>query len=436
MHVHDLVGVGLGPFNLSLACLSSTVDEFDAVFFDQATGFNWHPGMMLESAHLQTPFMSDLVTLADPTHPLSFLNYAKQIGKLYSFYIRENFFLLRKEYNQYCQWAAKQLTNLRFSHRVERVEYLEQHDCYQLDVSHAGATSKVYARHLVLGSGPKPHMPDCANNHGIHSSDYLKRKSSLQNQDSITVVGSGQSAAEIFYDLLQDIDSHDYELNWVTRSARFSPLEYTKLTLEMTSPEYVDYFYSLPAAKRDRLLAEQRYLYKGINAELINDIFDLLYTKNLGYDLRCNILCNTELRSVDDNNDTLSLGLYQREQEQASTLKTNALVLATGFQYQTPDYLHPLKPHLRWDEKGRFDARRDYSVDQIGQRVFLQNAEINTHGFVTPDLGMACYRNSCILRAVLGYEPYKVEQRIGFQQFSATQLDAFPQSKQPLQRAV
>ncbi len=122
MHIHDLVGIGLGPFNLSLACLSSSIDSLDAVFFDRNSEFNWHPGMMLEDAHLQTPFMADLVTLADPTHPLSFLNYAKCQGKLYSFYIRENFFLLRKEYNQYCQWAAEQLDNVHFGHEVERAE--------------------------------------------------------------------------------------------------------------------------------------------------------------------------------------------------------------------------------------------------------------------------------------------------------------------------
>ena len=65
----------------------------------------------------------------------------------------------------------------------------------------------------------------------------------------------------------------------MTRSPRFFPLEYTKLTLEMTSPEYVDYFHALPEATRDRLAAEQKGLYKGINAELINEIYDLLYPR-------------------------------------------------------------------------------------------------------------------------------------------------------------
>ncbi len=445
MPVHDLIGIGLGPFNLSLACLSSTVEGFDSVFYDRNPGFDWHPGMMLEDAQLQTPFMSDLVTLADPTHPLSFLNYAKCKGKLYSFYIRENFFLLRREYNQYCQWASKQLANVRFDHTVESVEYLAERDCYRVRVSHKDEVHTALARHLVLGTGPVPSVPRCCEGRpeiGIHSSDYLANKDALQNRNSITVVGSGQSAAEIFYDLLQDIDRLGYELNWVTRSARFSPLEYTKLTLEMTSPEYVDYFYSLPTSTRRRLLAEQRYLYKGINAELINAIFDLLYSKNLEGSPRCNILTNTTLQSVQQQNDSLTLGLFHSEQQQHFSLQTTQLVLGTGYRYQLPDCLAPLKDEIRWDDDGRFAVHRNYSIDKSGQRIFVQNAELHTHGFVTPDLGMACYRNSCILREVLGYAPYPVEERIGYQQFSATPIAPFlresveaPSSREPLRTA-
>ena len=51
---------------------------------------------------------------------------------------------------------------------------------------------------------------------------------------------------------------HGYRLNWVTRSPRFFPLEYTKLTLEMTSPDYVDYFNALPEPVRYRLEAGQK----------------------------------------------------------------------------------------------------------------------------------------------------------------------------------
>ncbi len=35
--VHDLVGIGIGPFNLGLACLTDPLDDLDAVFLDQPT---------------------------------------------------------------------------------------------------------------------------------------------------------------------------------------------------------------------------------------------------------------------------------------------------------------------------------------------------------------------------------------------------------------
>ena len=93
--IYDLIGVGIGPFNLGLAALSEPITGFDTLFLDMADGFNWHPGMLLDHATMQTSFIADLVTLANPTSPYSFLNFAKQSGRLYAFYIKEDFFLLR-----------------------------------------------------------------------------------------------------------------------------------------------------------------------------------------------------------------------------------------------------------------------------------------------------------------------------------------------------
>ena len=78
--MHDVIGVGLGPFNLGLAALLDPTD-LDAVFFDDKPDFAWHPGLMLPDAEIQVPFLADLVTLADPTSPYSFLNYLHETGR-------------------------------------------------------------------------------------------------------------------------------------------------------------------------------------------------------------------------------------------------------------------------------------------------------------------------------------------------------------------
>jgi len=422
MKVLDFIAIGLGPFNLSLACLSEKLDDVNGLVLEQKSRFDWHPGMMIEGVTLQTPFMSDLVTMADPTNPYSFLNYSKKHGRLYSFYIRESFFLLRQEYNQYCQWATKQLTNVQFDTQVQSVHYMESEDCYHLVCIDRRNNLEVdyYAKRLVLGTGPSPYIPQNLSEVKsalVHSGQYLYRKPLLQASNSISIVGSGQSAAEIFYDLLQDAPERGYQLNWFTRANRLFPLEYTKLTLEMTSPEYVDYFYDLPAEKRDALISQQKNLYKGINSSLINDIYDLLYQQNIAGHQCATIATNSELLAVSATAEQqFQLTINQHELGQNYQLQSEQVVMATGYAYQVPEFLSPIKDRINWDGNGRYDVDRGYSIDNQ-QRIFVQNAELHTHGFVTPDLGMACYRNSHIINQIAGRVVYQIESRIAFQQF-------------------
>ncbi|MFC9425438.1 lysine N(6)-hydroxylase/L-ornithine N(5)-oxygenase family protein [Streptomyces sp. NPDC056987] len=419
---YDFVGIGLGPFNLGLACLTEPIDELDGVFLESKPDFEWHSGMFLEGAHLQTPFLSDLVTLADPTSPYSFLNYLKESGRLYSFYIRENFYPLRTEYNDYCRWAAARLSSVRFDRTVTSVAYEEKSELYVVRT----ADETYRARHLVLGTGTPPYVPESCQGLGgdfLHNSRYLQGKAELQKKESITLVGSGQSAAEIYYDLLSDIDAHGYQLNWITRSPRFFPLEYTKLTLEMTSPEYIDYFHALPEDTRYRLESGQKGLFKGIDSELINEIFDLLYRKNLDGPVRTRLMANTALTSASyeetASGGTYTLGLRQEEQERDFSLATEGLVLATGYRYVSPAFLEPVGDRIRRDGHGRYDVARNYSIDTTGRGIFLQNAAVHTHSITSPDLGMGPYRNAYIIGEMLGRTYYPVEKSIAFQEFAA-----------------
>src|SRR5690606_23103328 len=115
----------------------------------------------------------------------------------------------------------------------------------------------------------------------------------------ITVVGSGQSAAEIFYDLLNTVDLATIHLNWFTRTDRFYAMEISKLNYEMTSPDYINFFYNLDQETKSRLLKEQFTLYKGINHELIEAIYDKLYNLMIeGEQYRISIGTHSELKGI------------------------------------------------------------------------------------------------------------------------------------------
>ncbi len=420
-HVHDLVGIGIGPFNLGLACLAEPTG-LDAVFLDRADGFRWHHGMMIEGATIQVPFLADLVTMADPTSRFSFVNWLKHTGRLYPFYIRESFYALRTEYDAYCRWAAEQLPNLRWNHEVIAVEHDPADDTYVVRAmrTDTGAESELRARHVVLGVGTQPAVPPALrglDGPAIHSSDYVDHRDALRASGSITVVGSGQSAAEIYRDLLEGARDGGYRLDWITRSPRFFPMEYTKLTLEMTSPEYTDHFHALPIGTRRHLGREQRSLYKGISADLIDDIYDTLYRLSADGPVPTTLLTDTEVTAADWDGERYRLRLRHGQLDREHARETASLVLATGYAAATPPFLAPVADRLDHDALGRLDVARDYSIDGGRGRVFVQNGEEHTHGLTAPDLGFGAWRNSSILASITGREPYPIERRIAFQDF-------------------
>ncbi|WP_209323545.1 lysine N(6)-hydroxylase/L-ornithine N(5)-oxygenase family protein [Brevibacterium renqingii] len=434
---HDLLGVGIGPFGLGLAALSEPLGDVDAVFLDQRPEFRWHPGMMIEGSTIQVPFLADLVTMADPTSPYSFLKFLKEQGRLYPFYIRESFYPLRAEFDEYCRWVAAQLDSLRWNRRV--VSVTREDGIYTAlaevtDAAGSVVTTETYrARHLVLGVGTRPVLPEALQGIGaeegvgplIHTADYLDNREALLESGAVTIVGSGQSAAEIYRDLIDDAEDRGVRLDWVTRSPRFFPMEYTKLTLEMTSPEYTDHFRALPDELRDRLGREQRTLYKGISADLVDDIHDTLYRlSRCGRTLLTNLISEAELQTatVDPISGEYLLDFRNTALDKTFTRRSGAVVAATGYRSQVPDFLAPLGDEVRLDSHGRLDVSRHYTINDEGT-IHVLNGEEHTHGVTAPDLGFGPWRASVVLAAVTGREPYPIENRIAFQTFGVPDDD-------------
>ena len=271
--VLDVIGIGLGPFNLSLACLMAPLADAAvpcrALFLERHREFNWHPGMLIDETTLQNPCLADLVSLADPTSDYSYLNYCKHSGEIYSHYINGPHYITREAFNRYCQWASQRLPNVRFGHEVVAVAH-DAHPTngapYRVHARRAdGVLVEFFARKLVLGVGAQPSLPACcegAPQPYLHTAHYLQHKAQLLDKRSVTIVGSGQSAAEVCHDLLKEAAHRGTTVNWITRSPYFFQMETTRLTLEMFSPDYTDYFYGLPDERKAVVLARQDSLYK------------------------------------------------------------------------------------------------------------------------------------------------------------------------------
>ncbi|MFI9274787.1 lysine N(6)-hydroxylase/L-ornithine N(5)-oxygenase family protein [Kitasatospora sp. NPDC052896] len=431
---YDLLGVGIGPFNLSLAALADRVAGLRALFCDGKPEFRWHPGLLVEGARMQVPFLADLVSLVDPTNPWSFLNYLRDQDRLFAFYFAERFQLPRREYDHYCRWAAERLPSCRFGTEVTAIRWAG--GCFTATLRSAGGEHQVRARNVVLGVGTDPVLPEAfdrlADHPAVfHSGRYLDRRHGLASARDITVLGSGQSGAEVFLDLLRSRAGDGTRLRWLTRTRALAPMEYSKLGLEHFTPDYTRYFHTLPGPVRDRLVAEQWQLHKAASAETLAEIHDQLYERTIGRPIGAadaEITPGTEVTAaLPGPCGGLELRCLHRDSGARRVVRTDAVVLATGYRAGRPAALEPLAELIDWDERGRYRVDLDHRVatrPAVTGGLYVQNAELHTHGVGTPDLGLGAHRAAVILNALTGRTVHRLPARTAWTSFGPALLPA------------
>ncbi|MEU5883480.1 SidA/IucD/PvdA family monooxygenase [Spirillospora sp. NPDC047279] len=410
MEEFDVVGAGLGPSNLSLAALLEPLDVRTR-FYEASDSFRWHCGIMVPGAQLQVSFLKDLVTLVDPSNPLSFLGYLAQEGRLYRFLIAHADRCSRQEFERYYQWAADQLKSVRWGSRVERVD-LRGH---LLEVVSQGA-DPVGTRNVVLGSGRKPFMPSFAQRFRgpdvLHSSELIRVAPEVGGRD-VMVVGAGQSGAEVVNHLLSG-DAMPASLTWVSSRVGFLPLDDSPFTNEWFHPAYVDHFHGLPAARRGELLARQRLASDGVTESLLRDIYRRLYELDVLLPSRFRhrlLACRRMVGLERGEGGRLAAALRDDDTGTVEAHGADVVICCTGYRSEFPEYLEPLRGRLL-NGDGRLKVRRDYSLEWDGPeglRLFVQNAAEGSHGIADPNLSLSSWRSARIINSIHGRIVYRIE---------------------------
>ena len=404
--VLDAVGVGAGPFNLSLAALIAPTG-FSARFFERSANFQWHPGLLFPEATIQVSFLKDLVTLVDPTSQYSFLAFLRAHKRLYRF-INLSGNVSRKEFNQYLQWASGRLPNVEFGAEVREVAIDGQ--SFSIRVDHRVLRTK----NVVLGTGLVPNVPPWARPHlgdtVFHSNDYLLHPIDATGR-VVAVVGGGQSGAEVAWHLLLDLEHLPAQLIWISHRANFLPLDESPFTNELFNPVYSDYFFTLTREQRDTLLAEQKLASDGISEGLLQRIYDRLYDLEFleAAGRRFRLLPGHEVVDMQHTPGGCELALRDRWGK-SRTVRADVIVLGTGSSYALPEAMQPLANRMRWDRDG-FPVRADFSVEWDGPpelRIYAQDAARHMRGVPDPNLSLMAWRSAIIANSLLGRQVYDV----------------------------
>ena len=412
-HIHDLIGIGFGPSNVALAI---ALDEkrhggkpLDALFIERQPSFAWHPHMLLDQAHMQISFLKDLATLRNPTSRFTFVNYLHEQGRLTDFINLKSFFPSRHEFNDYLGWAAGQFEDAcRYGEEVFEVLPEKQGgEVPLLRVRSRGEGGKVQerlARNLVVSIGGTPNIPESfrelrGDSRVFHSSSYLKDMARHPQARKVAIIGAGQSAAEIFMDLQGRPGAP--QVDFIMRARSIRPSDDSPFVNEVFNADFIDYMYSRDIDERAALLDEfSQTNYAVADLDLIQQIFKVFYDQKVMRGNRLRMLRQHDVRAVCAAGDGIHLTLWDQDAGRESTVRYDAVVLATGYaRDQHKDLLMPLAPYL-----GDYDVDRYYrlkATSDFHPGIYLQGACEDSHGLSDTLLSVTSVRTGEIGNALL-----------------------------------
>lgn len=247
----DVLGIGFGPFNISLNCLMAKT-PLNSVFIDKNNDFNWHLNSI--GGNLQVSWLKD--------------------GLFYQFSARECDSITRLEYNNYLKWVVGHFKYINFGENAENIAVTN--DGYYLVNTNK---NKYISKSIVVGTGPVPNIPSFAKEYSsddvFHSSVYLKYREKLKGK--VLIVGNGQSACEIVMDLLNNVQNID--IVWISERSAFHSLDDNAIINSLYSPAYTKEIKKTHKSYKETLFSNILYTSDGISGVTANQLFEIIYNK-------------------------------------------------------------------------------------------------------------------------------------------------------------
>jgi L-ornithine N5-oxygenase len=417
----DVVGVGLGPGNLSL--VTAMLDRRDAglplpgaVFLERSPTFAWHTGMMLPGSKVQVPFLKDLATHRNPRSRYTFLNFLFEHGRLEQFTNLRELFPDREEFFAYFEWIAAQaaalvrysttVTHLRpaasCGGRIERIEVVAE--------SADGARRRWSARAVVLAIGRRPALPPSIRSQWsdriVHTSELRTRfDSGLWGGDRarrFLVLGGGQSAAEAACFLLRERTGALVEM--CHRRFALGALDDNPFVNQWFFGGDAERFHDLDEGSRRRVTADLSASNFGVaDKSVLDELYRYHYAGLRSERTRFTLLHGHELVSAQDEGGIVRCWIRDLCSGELTERSVDGLVVATGYEDAPSDLLCELEPWLQRDHTGRYDVARTYrlaSASALEAAVFLHGARQDRHGPAELNLSALALRGGVLLDAL------------------------------------
>jgi L-ornithine N5-oxygenase len=387
----ELLAVGAGPSNLGLAvALEELAPDLarGSLIVERNQTVEWHPGLLLPEAKSQVSFLKDLVTLRNPRSRFTFLNHLHATGRLDDFINMGSLTPYRLEISAYLDWVARSLAMVEVELGRGCSDIRPERDCSGAVtrwITTLDDGSEIASRYLVIGTGRDANIPEqlagLPESRVIHSTRYKPGVAGLSKQlpYRVALVGSSQSAAEMFRALRADLPNS--EVAWVMRSVGLTADQSSKFTNELYYPSYVDEFYDYPADGRALVLEElYKTNYSCITPAMLQTLYTDFYLDRLGERNDRRMITSTQITAAREQDGEVILELTDRRTGAVTELRRDLVFLGTGFAWRTPRLVSELSAAAGLAEVEVTRRYRLVLAESSEAACYLQGVNETTHG--------------------------------------------------------
>ena len=455
--IHDLICIGFGPASLAIAiALQDALEDAGKTsfkpkvcFLERQHEFRWHAGMMLPDAKMQISFLKDMATQRNPRSRFTFLNYLKVKDRLVQFTNLGTFLPSRLEFADYMKWCSSAFEQVvQYDSEVIQIDPIKSNeDSAKFDLllvrsrqgGPNGSITTRTTRNIIIAVGGRPQIPPILpsdNPRVIHSSTYASQINDLlkvrEKAYNIGVVGSGQSAAEVFNDLHTRYPNATTSL--IFRDTALRPSDDSPFVNEIFNDDQITPFYEQPSTTRSaQITANKSTNYSVVRQELLEKLYHTLYQQRIlepdPQKWKARLFPSTEVVEVVDipSNKRINVTLKHTagsssnstNSRKTTTLPLDLLIHATGYTRDTHNTLlsrcqilnansSPSNGNSNNNGGEPWSINRNYSVklnhelaaETLG--IYLQGCNESTHGLSDTLISVLATRAGEVVGTIFG----------------------------------
>ncbi|QNE23311.1 SidA/IucD/PvdA family monooxygenase [Kribbella qitaiheensis] len=410
---YHTIGIGAGPSNLSLAALYKGVTTEKLALFDSRPVAGWHTPLLYPGVRMQTGWMKDLVSLVDPRHELTFLNYLVTSGRLYALINSQFDALPRIEYERYLAWATERLGVVNFDCRVDSISITD--DGFEVCVD---GTPVAQSEHLVLGLGTRPVWPEYVRGldreQAFIADELGVRLPGLEasKAEPIAVVGGGQTGLEC---VLRLLGSGFTDIRWLGRNQWFRSIDDSPMANELYRPSHIQFLQGLNRGKRREMIVDSRYSGDAITPGGLRALYQGNYDGLLTLGrFPVTLLPGRDVTSAEQLADG-NIRLRCTTPEMPEEHEVRHLVVAAGREHVQAPFDDDLRERIDYDDDGEMLVEPDYSIrwkGMNGHRIFSFNASRYSHGLTNAGLTQLPVRAAIVLNSMFDREIYPISDEL------------------------